>query len=555
MGKKGKIFIGVAWPYVNGDLHVGHLAGYLIPADVFARWARLKGYKVLMVSGTDCHGTPITVEADKKGITPYKLIEIYTPRIHKLIETYRISYDLFTTTTTLNHYQITQEFFFNLLKNGYIIRKKSLQYYSQKEKRFLPDRYVEGECPYCGAKDQRADQCEVCGRVLDFGELINPVSKLSKTPVDLKETEHYYIDFKKLQPAIKRYVQAQQGKWREWVWQETWGWLKEGLKARPITRDLDWGVPLPVDKIPKEMLIEGAENKRFYVWFDAVIGYFSAALEWAKKQGDKEVWKEFWLNKDCKHYYFMGQDNLAFHTIFWPGQLIGQKKGYKLPDFPVVNKYLNLEGEKFSKSRGVVVDSMEVAQKYGVAAVRFYILSILPENKQSSWQWSEFEEVVNANLVDNIGNLVQRVVSFYDRFLNQTIKEPNRKINKIIYEETKRRFNKIDDLMPRGRIREAFEEVVEYGRSLNKYLNETAPWRLVKSDLDKAERVIYSNLYGVYQLGIMLEPFIPQAAEKIHLVLGIKRKTDDKNQRLEIGRVRVNLKELPVFEKIAVKED
>jgi len=345
-----KIFIGVAWPYVNGDLHIGHLAGYLIPADIFSRYSRLKGYKTLMVSGADCNGTPITVEADIRKISPEKLIAEYMPKVLELIKTYKTTYDIFTSTRTENHFRIVQEFFLNLLNNGYILKRKTLQYFSEKEKKFLPDRYVEGICKFCKAKEQRGDQCENCGKSLNPGDLIQPKSKLTGSEVVLKETEHYALDYSKLQKEIENFV-FNSNHWREWVFNETVGYLKEGLKARDITRDLDWGVPLPKEKINKNFLIENIENKRFYVWFEAVIGYFSATVEWAEK--NNENWEDFWLNPSCLHYYFMGKDNLIFHTIFWPCELLGQKKNYNLPYFPAVNNFLLLEGKKFSKEQTV----------------------------------------------------------------------------------------------------------------------------------------------------------------------------------------------------------
>jgi methionyl-tRNA synthetase len=342
-----KIFIGAAWPYVNGDLHIGHLAGYLLPADIFSRFCRLCGYETLMVSGTDCHGTPITVEADKRGVKPEDIVSEYTPKIHYLLKLYDLTFDIFTSTTTENHKKITQEFFLRLLKNGYIFKAKQLQYFSPEEKRFLPDRYVEGKCSFCGAEEQRGDQCEKCGRVLNPGELINPVSKLTKKPVTLKETEHYFLDYSKLQPLIESYVKESKH-WRKWVYEESLAWLKEGLKPRAITRDLDWGIEIPEKEIPDEMKLESFEHKRFYVWFEAVIGYFSASVEWANK--NSRDFREFWQNEDCLHYYFMGKDNLSFHTLFWPGQLLGQHMNLNLPYFPWVNNFLFLEGQKFSKS-------------------------------------------------------------------------------------------------------------------------------------------------------------------------------------------------------------
>ncbi|MEX2436633.1 MAG: class I tRNA ligase family protein, partial [Candidatus Paceibacterota bacterium] len=270
-----KIFIGVAWPYVNGDLHVGHLAGYLLPADIFARFHRLRGNNVLMVSGSDCYGTPITIEAEKRGLSPEQIVEEYHPKHLDLFEKAGITFDLFTRTNTENHNKISQDFFLKFLEKGYIFKDKSNQYYDEKEERFLPDRYIEGECLHCDFKEARSDQCDSCGRVLEQGELKNPTSKLSGNEAILKESEHYFFDLKKLQPFIDKYFSDKSSEWKDWVKNETEQWLKRGLNPRSFSRDLEWGVPFPIDKIPEEKRIENIENKRFYVWWEAVIGYFS----------------------------------------------------------------------------------------------------------------------------------------------------------------------------------------------------------------------------------------------------------------------------------------
>lgn len=282
--KTKNIFIASAWPYVNGDIHIGHLAGYFIPADIFARYSRAVGFKTLWVSGADCHGTPITVEADKRKITPEELVKEYIPKVHRVINAYNLEFDLFTSTTTETHKKVTQEFFLNLLENNYIKKKKSLQYYSSQDNKFLPDRYVEGTCPHCDAKDQRADQCESCGRTLDFGELINPVSKLTKSKVELKETEHYFLALDELSQEINKFVDQSKGRWKSWVWSETKSLIQEGLKPRAITRDIDWGISIPNEQIPFDMQIENIDTKKFYVWFEAVIGYFSASIEYCEKK-------------------------------------------------------------------------------------------------------------------------------------------------------------------------------------------------------------------------------------------------------------------------------
>lgn len=539
-----KIFIGVAWPYVNGDLHVGHLAGYLIPADIFSRYSRLRGYRTLMVSGTDCHGTPITLEADKRKISPQELVNEYTPKVLELIKTYEATYDIFTSTTTENHKKIVQEFFLNLLKNGYILKVKTKQYFSQAENRFLPDRYVEGECSFCHAKEQRGDQCEVCGRSLEVGELINPKSKLTGSEVILKESEHYALDFSKLQKRIEEFIKNSRH-WREWVFNETVGFLNEGLKPRMITRDLDWGVEIPRDKIPREFLIKNIEHKRFYVWFEAVIGYFSATVEWAKKNNTD--WQEFWFDPNCRHYYFMGKDNLIFHTIFWPGQLIGQEKGYNLPYFPAVNNFLLLEGKKFSKSRGVHLDSLEIAKKYSVDYVRFYLTSILPENKDSNFSWSEFEKTINDELVDKIGNFFHRVLVFYKNKLNLTIKNQN--LDNEIIKKTEEVFKNVAERLEKIEIVSAFNSIFDYVQFANQYLDKEKPWLQEK---EKAEKVIYNSLQIINSLRFLFWPIIPVAVQNLSKMLNLddiqpKEERDFFSfQKLDIKKIKIKKLE-PLF--------
>ncbi len=543
-----KIFIGVAWPYVNGDIHVGHLAGYLIPADIFSRYCRFRGYETLMVSGTDCHGTPITVEADKRKITPQELVNEYHPKVLEIVKTYQATYDIFTSTTTENHKKITQDFFLNLLKNGYILKQKSLQYYSEEEKRFLPDRYIEGECSYCHAKDQRSDQCENCGRSLSPGELINPRSKLTGLPVILKETEHYFLDYSKLQKEIENFV-LPSTHWREWVYNETIGFLKEGLKPRAITRDLDWGVPLPKDKIPSDFLIENIDQKRFYVWFEAVIGYFSATVEWAEK--NNRNYEEFWLDPSVRHYYFMGKDNLIFHTIFWPGELIGQKKDYNLPYFPAVNNFLLLEGKKFSKSRGVHLDSLEVAKNYGVDNVRFYIASILPENKDSNWQSSEFKNFINNILVDKIGNFFQRVLSFYREKMGNEIE--NKELDKEVREKTEEIFNQFVEKLEKVQIVDAFNLILDYVHFANQYLDKNKPWNLIEKNKKETEKIIYSSFQIINSLRILLWPFIPESMEKLSQFMNLEIKPEINKNHFHFEEIKkIEVKDFyPLFKKIS----
>ncbi len=545
--QKNKIFIGVALPYVNGDIHVGHLAGYLIPADIFARYARLKGYEVLMVSGADCHGTPITVTADERGISPEEIVNEYFPKLIDLTKFYNLSFDIFTSTRTSIHKKLSQEIFINLLKNGYIFKEKSYQYFSEKEKKFLPDRYVEGECSFCHSEKQRGDQCESCGRVLNPGELLNPISKLTKSPVILKETEHYFLDYSKLQPEIENFVRNS-SHWRPWVYSETISFLKEGLKPRAITRDLDWGIELPYEMIPQDMLIENIENKRFYVWFEAVIGYLSASVEWAEKNNSS--WEDFWLNENARHYYFTGKDNLIFHTIFWPGQLIGQRKKYNLPYFPSIQNWLLLEGKKFSKSRGVHLDSMEIGKKYGIDNVRFYIFSIIPENKDSNFIWKEFIETINNELVSNIGNLIHRILVFAKR-KKEEIKNFPYDPSKEIQDQISAVFDKVSQDLEYCHFTETFKDILEYVKFGNQYLEKNKPWQNDKNSISS----LVDALNIVYSLRTLLWPIIPKKMDELSQMLGLEKiaslvgENRFQFQKIQIDKINFN-NIYPLFERI-----
>jgi len=544
-----KIFIGAAWPYVNGDLHIGHLAGYLLPADIFSRFCRLCGYETLMVSGTDCHGTPITVEADKRGVKPEDIVNEYTPKIHYLLKLYNLTFDIFTSTTTINHKKITQEFFLRLLKNGYIFKAKELQYFSPEENKFLPDRYVEGKCSFCGAEEQRGDQCERCGRVLNPGELVNPLSKLTKKPVILKETEHYFLDYAKLQSLIEEYVKEQRH-WRKWVYEESLSWLKEGLKPRAITRDIDWGIEIPEKEIPKEMKLESFEHKRFYVWFEAVIGYFSASVEWANK--NNRDFREFWQDENCLHYYFMGKDNLSFHTLFWPGELLGQHMNLNLPYFPWINNFLFLEGQKFSKSRGVIIDSIEFGEKYGPDYVRFYLIYIFPENKDSDFKWKDFEEKINNELNDNLGNFLQRVFVFYKEKLREKIEA--KEFDNEIIEKIKKTYEKIREIIFLGEETRSFNLILDLIREGNKYLEKNEPW---KKENKLAEKVIFNSLLLISNLTYLLNPFLPNFSSEIRKRMSLEEinyeKVKDKYllNLEEVGKIKITSLE-PLFRKIKV---
>lgn len=543
-----KILIGVAWPYVNGDLHLGHLAGYLLPADMFAKYQRLRGNDVLMVSGSDCHGTPITVEADKSGKTPAEIVKTYHQQDLELFRLYDLSYNLYTDTTTEQHKAVVQEMFIDLLKNGYIVKDTMQQYYSEADQQFLPDRYVEGTCPHCNAHEQRSDQCEACGRWLVDGELLNPISKLTKSPVSLKETEHYFLDFEKLTPQLREYVDAHKGIWRNWVWQETNSWLTEGLKKRAITRDMDWAIDLPVAEIQKlavEKQLADFTGKKIYVWFEAVIGYLSAARLWAemdasaqkssniifnRNNGQSTDWKDWWLNKDAKIFNFMGQDNLVFHTLMWPAQLIGANKGYTLPENVVVNKFLNLEGKKFSKSRNWTINSRKMAEAFGTDLVRYYMASNFPENKEGDFTWQGFVAAVNNELVANLGNFINRSLKFYEAKLSGKLSRSNFILDELIKQRIDIAFRDSANHLDKVEIVAGLNEIMELTRFGNKYFDDEKIWEVIKTDNAKAEQIMFNLLNIVNALKVLMLPFLPNAAKLLARMLI----TDSENNEYEV---------------------
>lgn len=585
MAHRSKIFIGVAWPYVNGDLHIGHLAGYLLPADIFARFHRFLGNEVLMVSGSDCYGTPITVEADKRGVPPEKIVDEYHPKNVKLFRDLRISFDLYTKTTTENHIRTAQDVFLRLLEQGYIFKSETKQYYSLSENRFLPDRYVEGTCLYCGFAGARGDQCDSCGKVLGVGDLKDPKSRNGGATVTLKKTEHYFIDLQKFQPILENYVKEKSGLWRPWVRKETEGWLRRGLTARPITRDITWGVPIPVERIPEDKRIADAEQKRIYVWFEAVVGYLSASIEWAMADvGDRTTddrvynpdksdrsnrsdrsdrWREFWYNPEAEHYYFMGKDNLFFHTLLWPAELFGYDKTIHLPDVPAINQFLNLEGQKFSKSRGITVDSREIVETYGLDPVRFYLASIMPESADANFSWADFVRTNNDILIATIGNFINRTLTLAkDIQVNQAV------LDAAIKERTEKILKQGKTALLNCEFQKYVSSVVALADFGNKYLAEREPWKYKNGDRadrsnrsnrsNRSDRVIVNALYVVVAEMLLIKPLLIDAYDKLSGILGVRIDAwkENETELLENLLLRISISPgavKPLFRKIELK--
>ena len=550
--KPKNIFIGVAWPYVNGDIHIGHLAGYLFPSDICARFHRFYGNNVLMVSGSDCFGTPITVEADKRGITPQQLIEEYHPKNVELFSLLKLSFDNYTKTATDNHRAITQQFFLAMLKRGLLSRGKTLQYFSPQEDRFLPDRYVEGTCPFCGYDKSRSDQCDKCTAPIKEGELINPVSRNTGSSVELRETEHYFIDWPKLQSFLEQYVEKVAPNWRPWIRSETQKWLKEGLQPRAITRDLEWGVEIPATEIPNDQLIDHHQQKRIYVWFDAVIGYFSASVEWAN-QNPGRSWEQFWKDAGSEHVYFMGKDNLVFHTLFWPGQLHAFDETLHLPDNCAINQFLNLEGQKFSKSRGVIVDSREIVEQYGLDPVRFYMASINPEHADANFSWDEFITKTNSILIANIGNFINRCLKLSEKLSTLSGAE----IDQEVQAEVLAHLQRAEKSFKNCALREAVETILSLSAFGNRYITLKAPWAIKDKSAPEFAAIMRNCIYIILGMGALLKPIIPDSVAKLEAMLGINFKNWPRDIHSELHELLQSVKicePQPLFSKVEPRQ-
>ena len=418
-----RIFVGVAWPYVNGPAHIGQIAGAYLPADVFARYHRLKGNQVIMVSGSDQHGTPITIRAEQEGVTPQELAARYHAQYLEVWEKLGISWDCYTSTGTDNHRRVVHDIFTTLRDRGYISTESRQQPYCETDRRFLPDRYVEGTCPTCSYASARGDQCERCGELRDPQELVDWRCRICGHPPILRESEHFFLRLSAFREMLIPWVKAAEGRWRANVHGFTLNWITEELKDRPITRDIEWGVPVP---------LPGYDNKRIYVWFEAVIGYLSAAQEWAQRQGRPDAWREFWQDPDCKSYYFMGKDNIAFHTIIWPAMLMGYgaydadaaQGAYNLPYDVPANEFVTLQGRKISTSQNWVIWVPDFLERHPPDPLRYYFSANMPESADANFSWSEYVRRNNDELVATYGNLVHRVMTLLHRYFEGRVPQP-----------------------------------------------------------------------------------------------------------------------------------
>ncbi|GAB3299628.1 methionine--tRNA ligase [Geodermatophilus aquaeductus] len=518
------ILTAVAWPYANGPRHIGHVSGFGVPSDVFSRYHRMAGDRVLMVSGTDEHGTPITVAADAEGVTPREIADRNNRLIVGDLQALGLSYDLFTRTTTANHAQVSQEIFLGLLKNGYVFPQTTLGAISPSTGRTLPDRYIEGTCPICGYDGARGDQCDNCGNQLDPTDLINPVSRINGETPRFVESEHYFLDLPAFTRALGDWL-ATRKSWRPNVLNFSRN-LLEDLKPRSYTRDIDWGVPVPLDGW------RDRPDKRIYVWFDAVVGYLSASIEWARRSGDPEAWRQWWQTPDSDAYYFMGKDNIVFHAEIWPAQLLGYNgegdRGgspgslgrLNLPTEVVSSEFLTMEGRKFSSSRQVVIYVRDFLARYDADALRYFVAVAGPESQDTDFTWAEFLRRNNDELVAGWGNLVNRTVSMAAKNVG-AVPTPGEltDADRALLQATSSAFTPIGDLLARNRQKAAATEAMRVVGEANKYLSDQAPWKL-KEDPARRDTVLHTALQAISDCNALLTPFLPHSAQKVHELLG-----------------------------------
>jgi methionyl-tRNA synthetase len=519
------ILTAVAWPYANGPRHIGHVAGFGVPSDIFSRYQRLAGNRVLMVSGTDEHGTPILVQADQEGVSPRELADRYNRVIAEDLQQLGLSYDLFTRTTTRNHYAVTQEIFRTLHRNGYLVPRTTTGAISPSTGRTLPDRYIEGTCPICGYPSARGDQCDNCGNQLDADQLIAPRSRINGETPTFVETEQFFLDLPALADALGSWLQTRTD-WRPNVLKFSMN-LVDDLKPRAMSRDIDWGVPIPLPGW------EDNPNKRLYVWFDAVIGYLSASIEWARRSGDADAWRAWWTDPAAESYYFMGKDNVTFHAQIWPAELLGydglgarggepgEYGDLQLPSEVVSSEFLTMEGRKFSSSRSVVLYVRDFLSRYSPDSLRYYLAAAGPETSDTDFTWSEFVRRNNDELVAAWGNLVNRSLSFTAKNLGSLPEAGDLTTeDRALLAATEAGFAAVGAQLERSRMKAGLGEAMRLVADANKYLSDQAPWALREADPARMATILHVALQAVSDCTTVLSPFLPHSSQRVHELLG-----------------------------------
>ncbi len=523
--EKRKIIVTGALPYANGPIHIGHLAGVYLPADIYTRFLRKKNKDVIYICGTDENGVPITISAEKEGISPKDLVERYHKIINEALEKLGVEFDNFSGTSRKIHHDLSQRVFLELYEKGYIEAKTSKEFYCENCKKFLPDRYVEGTCPYCDFEEARGDSCDSCGSWIEADQLKNPRCKLCGAKPIKKETKHWYLLLDKFQGKLEKWIEKK--KWRKTVKSYLKGWLKEGLRPRPITRDLGWGIPVPLDDAP--------ENKVLYVWFDAPLGYISSTIEWAEKIGQPDRWKDYWQDPDTTLIHFIGKDNIVFHGIIWPAIIMGTEE-FTLPDEIPANEYLNLEGRQISTSRNWAIWLHEYLENFEPDFLRYYLCSIMPETRDSEFKWKEFQERNNQELINNFGNFVNRTLKFIDKYNESMIPKPQNlsEEDKEMLSEVNSIIDKIDDSLSTFNFRQAIRLWMKISTTGNRYYDQMKPWESRKKDLERMATTIYLCSHLTHVLGTIGKLFVPFSANKVFSLLKLKEKEWDQLKELEV---------------------
>ncbi|MCY4640645.1 MAG: methionine--tRNA ligase [Chloroflexi bacterium] len=506
------VLVCVAWPYANSPLHAGQIAGAYLPADIVARYHRMRGHRTLMVSGSDAHGTPVTVRAEQEGTTPEAVFLRYHESFLDIWERFGISFDLFTSTDTENHVAVTQDIFLRLKERGYLSEAEQTLLFDPVVKRFLPDRYVEGTCPRCGDPGARGDQCDHCGSTLDALELLSPRSRLSEATPEPRSSTHFFLRLPAFTERLLEWVEAQEH-WRPAVRNFTLGQLREGLRDRAITRDIEWGIPVPV---------EGYEQKRIYVWFEAVIGYLSATREWAQGSGDPDAWKAFWLDPGCRTIYFQGKDNVPFHTMIWPAMLLGYGD-LNLPYDVPANQYVTISGSKASSSRNWAVWMPDYLDRHDPDPLRYVLTAVMPETSDSDFSWGDYVRRVNDELVGRWGNLVNRVLTITRRHFDERVPAPPAALqpeSSDLLARADAAFEEAAGHLEAVRLRAALGVPMALCGEVNRYLEERAPWVAVREDREHAAETLHTALNVISALATLLDPFLPFTSPEAWRMLG-----------------------------------
>ncbi len=512
--KFSRTLVTAALPYANGPIHLGHLAGAYLPADIYVRYLRLKGEDVVFICGSDEHGVAVTITAEKEKKSPQEIVDRYHSMNKESFNKFGMSFDNYSRTTLPIHHQTGQEFFLELYRQNILIEKAEKQLYCENDRMFLADRYVEGTCPVCGNTEARGDQCEKCGTWLEQTQLIDPKCKIcGATPV-VRETKHWYFPLGRFQKQLEEYVNSK--KWKDNVRSYVDSWLKEGLEDRAITRDLHWGIPVP---------LQGYENKAIYVWFEAVLGYISSTKELSQKKGDADLWKKYWQDQGTRYVAFIGKDNIVFHTLIFPAILMawnmGGKSKYILPDAVPANEFLNFEGKKFSKSRGWGIDLKDFIEVFPPDTLRYSLALSLPESRDSDFYWKDFQARVNNELADTLGNFVNRTLQFIQRYYEGKIPEAGQlgKLDEWVADQMKKAPGAVGNFYDDFRFRDGVVEAMSLARSANKYFNDSEPWRTRKDNPGQCATTINLCAQLTRSLAILLSPVLPFAAEEIWKML------------------------------------